>query len=139
MRPGDAALAAALGAAGARVVRCAYADAGMGASLACGVRSTPDAAGWIVALGDMPWIEMSTIARVAGAIADGAAVAAPFYRGRRGHPVGFGVASFEALAALDDDDGAKSVVAAHRDSLARIDVEDAGVLADVDRPADLEP
>ena len=67
--PDDAALAAALGAAGARVVRCANADDGMGASLACGVLATTDAAGWVVALGDMPWIQSSTIARVAGAIA----------------------------------------------------------------------
>jgi molybdenum cofactor cytidylyltransferase len=137
VRPDDAALAAALGAAGARVVRCANADAGMGASLACGVQATRDAAGWIVALGDMPWIESSTIARVAGAIADGAAVAAPFHRGERGHPVGFGAACLAALAALTGDDGAKSVVAAHRDSLAKIDVDDAGTLRDVDRPADL--
>jgi molybdenum cofactor cytidylyltransferase len=138
VRSDDAELAMALGATGVRVVRCASSDAGMGASLACGVRSTPDAAGWIVALGDMPWIETSTIARVVRAIADGATVAAPFYRGQRGHPVGFGATCFAALAALADDDGAKSVVAAHRDRLVRIDVEDAGTLTDVDRPADLE-
>jgi molybdenum cofactor cytidylyltransferase len=136
VRPDDAALAMALGAAGARIVRCAKADAGMGASLACGVRSTPDAAGWIIALGDMPWIEPATIARVAAAIADGAVVAAPFHRGQRGHPVGFGAACFAALAALADDAGARSVVAAHGDSLARVVVDDPGALRDVDRPAD---
>jgi molybdenum cofactor cytidylyltransferase len=138
VRPDDAALAMALGAAGARIVRCADAADGMGASLACGVGATRDATGWIVALGDMPWIETSTIARVAGALADGAAVAAPFHRGQRGHPVGFGAACLAALTALTGDDGAKSVVAAHRDSLARIDVDDAGTLADVDRRTDLE-
>ncbi len=137
VRPDDAALAAALGAAGARVVRCANADSGMGASLACGVLATMDAAGWVVALGDMPWIESSTIARVAGAIADGAVVAAPFHRGRRGHPVGFGATCLAALSALTGDDGAKSIVAAHRDRLARIDVVDAGALRDIDRPSDL--
>ena len=138
VRPDDAALAVALGAAGARIVRCANADAGMGASLACGVLATRDAAGWIVALGDMPWIDPVTIARVAGAIANGAAVAAPFHRGQRGHPVGFGPACFTALAVLTGDDGAKSVVAAHREGLTRIDVDDPGALADVDRPEDLE-
>jgi molybdenum cofactor cytidylyltransferase len=137
VRPDDAALAAALGAAGARIVRCANADAGMGASLACGVRAAQDAAGWIVALGDMPWIDPSTIARVAAAIADGAPVAAPFHHGRRGHPVGFGVGCLAALAALGDDSGAKSIVAAHCDTLARIDVDDAGTLRDVDRPSDM--
>ena len=138
VRPDDAALAAALGAAGARIVRCASADAGMGASLACGVLATKDAAGWIVALGDMPWIEPSTIARVAAAIGQGAAVAAPFHRGQRGHPVGFGAACFAALAALNGDDGAKSILAAHRDGLVRIDVDDAGTLRYVDHPADID-
>ncbi len=137
VRPDDAALAAALGAAGARIVRCANADDGMGASLACGVLATRDAAGWVVALGDMPWIAPATIARVSAAIEAGAAVAAPFHQGQRGHPVGFGAACLAALTALTGDDGAKSVVAAHRDRLARIDVDDAGALRDVDRPDDL--
>ena len=137
VRPGDAALAEALRAAGARIVPCANAEDGMGASLACGVKATRDAGGWIVALGDMPWIASSTIARVARAIADGAIVAAPFHQGQRGHPVGFGAACFAALAALANDDGAKSVVASHRDALVRIEVDDAGALRDVDRPSDL--
>jgi len=137
VRPDDAALALALGAAGARIVRCANAESGMGASLACGVLATRDAAGWVVALGDMPWIQSSTIACVAAAIANGAPVAAPFHRGQRGHPVGFGAACLAALSALTGDDGAKSVVAQHRDDLARIDVDDAGALRDVDRPSDL--
>ncbi len=137
VRPDDAALAAALGAAGARIVRCANADDGLGASLACGVLATQGAAGWILALGDMPWIEPVTIARVATAIGQGAVVAAPFYRGQRGHPVGFGASCFAALAALAGDEGARSILALHRDSAVRIDVDDAGILRDVDRPADL--
>ena len=110
----------------------------MGASLACGVAATKDAAGWVVALADMPWILPSTIARVAAAIADGAPVAAPFYRGKRGHPVGFSATCYAMLAALHGDEGAKAVVAAHGDELARIDVDDAGTLSDIDRPADLQ-
>ncbi len=109
----------------------------MGASLACGVSSTPDATGWIVALADMPWVLPETIARVAAAVTEGAPVAAPFHRGERGHPVGFGRVCHSALAALTGDEGAKSIVAAHRDSLARIDVDDPGILRDVDTPADL--
>ena len=137
VRADDVVLTEALGAAGARIVPCENADDGMGASLACGVRSTRDAAGWIVALGDMPWIASSTIARVARAIADGAVVAAPFHLGQRGHPVGFGAGCFAELAALADDDGAKAVVASHREALVRIEVDDAGTLRDVDRPSDL--
>lgn len=137
VRPDDAALAAALGASGARVARCANADDGMGASLACAVAATKDAAGWVVALADMPWILPATIARVAAAVAEGAPVAAPFHGGRRGHPVGFSAACYAALTALAGDEGAKSVVDAHRDSLARIDVDDPGTLRDIDTQADL--
>jgi molybdenum cofactor cytidylyltransferase len=137
VRPGDTELAESLRGAGARIVPCANAGDGMGASLACGVKAARDADGWIVALGDMPWIAESTIVRVVRAIAGGAVVAAPFHQGLRGHPVGFGAACFPELAALSNDDGAKSVVAAHRDALVRIDVDDAGTLRDVDRPDDL--
>jgi molybdenum cofactor cytidylyltransferase len=137
VRPADDALAAALGAAGAEVIRCANAAQGMGASLACGVREARDAQGWVVALADMPWVRADTHRAVAAAIAGGALLAAPFYRGERGHPVGFGKACEAELAALGGDVGAKSVLAAHRDALVRIDVDDPGILRDVDTPGDL--
>ena len=137
IRDDDRALAAELGANGARVVRCANADDGMGASLACGVRATAQAGGWIVALADMPWIAPATIERIAAAVAAGAPVAAPFHGGERGHPVGFGAACYAELAALTGDEGAKAIVAAQRDRIVRIDVDDAGILRDVDTPADL--
>ena len=137
VRPGDAALAAALAGTGARVVECGNAADGMGASLACGVRASSAAAGWIVALADMPWIRPDTIAQIAHAVRSGAALAAPFYAGGRGHPVGFGRVWQAELAALRADEGARSVVTAHRDALLRIDVDDPGVLRDVDTLQDL--
>jgi molybdenum cofactor cytidylyltransferase len=137
VRPGDTALAAALAGAGARVVECGNAAAGMGASLACGVQASSAALGWIVALADMPWIRPDTIARVADALRSGAPLAAPFHAGERGHPVGFGRACLAELSALGADEGAKSVVTAHRNAMVRIEVDDPGVLRDVDTPRDL--
>ena len=137
VRADDHALAAALGAAGARIVRCVHASEGMGASIACGVAAAREAAGWVVALADMPWILPSTIARIAAAIADGAPLAAPFHEGRRGHPVGFSAACYAKLAALSGDEGAKTVVAAHADELAHVAVDDPGTLRDIDTPDDL--
>jgi len=137
VRPDGGPLAAALRDAGARVVECARADDGMGASLACGVTAAADAAGWVVALADMPWIAPATIANVVAALRNGAVVAAPFYRGERGHPVGFGKACGPALAELTGDEGARRVLAALGERLVRIDVDDAGVVRDVDTPADL--
>ena len=137
IRPGDAALAAALAASGAHVVECPDAASGMGASLACGVQAAGDADAWIVALADMPWILPTTFAGVAGVLAKGATVVAPVHGGVRGHPVGFGKECGGELAALNGDEGAKSVIAAHRDGLVRIDVADPGILRDVDTPRDL--
>jgi molybdenum cofactor cytidylyltransferase len=109
----------------------------MGASLAAGVAALPVDRAVVVALADMPWIEPTTIARVADAVRNGAVVAAPFHDGQRGHPVGFAPSLRDELLALAGDDGARSVLARHRASLVRIDVDDAGVLRDVDRPSDM--
>ena len=137
VRPGDDPLASALASAGAVIVHCARADEGMGASLACGVAATADAEGWVVGLADMPWIAPATIRSVAEAIAAGASIAAPVHRGRRGHPVGFSAAHRDALMTLSGDEGARTLVAAAGVDLVRVDVDDQGVLRDVDTPGDL--
>lgn len=137
VRPGDAALSVVLRATGLRIVECERAEEGMGASLACGVAAARDADAWIVALADMPWIASSTILAVAQAIEHGDDLAAPFYQGRRGHPVGFARRHYAALAALGGDSGARAVVEGARDRLVPIDVTDPGVLRDVDRAEDL--
>src|SRR4029450_4702023 len=54
VRDDDRALAAELGANGARVVRCANADDGLGASLAYGVQATAQGDGWLCALPHKP-------------------------------------------------------------------------------------
>jgi molybdenum cofactor cytidylyltransferase len=136
-RPEDAALRAVLQAEEARIEICPRAREGMGASLAHGIRASFDADGWIVALGDMPRIRAETIQAVAAALADGAIIVAPTYRGTRGHPVGFAATLRGALAALSGDAGARDVLRAERDRLRLLDTDDAGVLADVDTPADL--
>ncbi len=139
VRPGDSMLADALRAAGAQVVECARADEGMGASLACGVAAASGADGWVVALADMPWIAPASIAAVADALQAGAGIAATSHIGVRGHPVGFARRHYAELAGLSGDEGAKSILAAHRDSVQLIEVADSGVLRDVDAPADLDP
>ena len=134
----DAALASALREGGADVVASARTARGMGASLAVGVGAAPAAAGWLVALGDMPAIAPATHAAVLDAIAAGAVLAAAFAPdGRRGHPVAFSAALREALAALDGDLGARDVVASRAAQLRRVVVDDPGIFIDIDTPEDL--
>lgn len=138
VRPDDAALAASLAEAGAEVRVFAGADRGMGASLAFGVSTLPDARGWVVALADMPWVLPDTLRAVTAALAAGAPIAAPFHDGRRGHPVGFARALLPELLALSGDEGARRILAAAGERVVRIDVDDPGILRDVDYREDLQ-
>lgn len=137
VRPGDSALASALAAHGARVSVCPTASDGMGASLAWGARSAPVATGWVIALADMPWVDPNTIASVVSALEQGALLAAPRFQHSRGHPVGVAACYYAELAALSGDEGAKRLLAANADAVHFVDVNDAGILRDIDTPADL--
>ncbi|MEO8848946.1 MAG: nucleotidyltransferase family protein [Casimicrobiaceae bacterium] len=137
VRTTDVALDAMLRDAGARVIACADAGLGMGHSLACAIAATADADGWVVALGDMPWVRQATIRALADALRGGASIAAPWHRGQRGNPVAFAAAHGPALIALRGDRGARDLLAAHAAVIRRVDVDDAGVLRDVDVGADL--
>jgi len=123
--------------AGCNTVVCKNAGEGMGTSLAAGVRSAPDADGWIIALADMPFIRPETIRAVANALRGGAAIAALAFRGERGHPVGFARRFYDELCSLQGDRGARQLLALHPDLVTPIDVDDPGVLRDIDRPSDL--
>jgi len=124
---------------GCKVVVCENAAEGMGASLACAVRAAADAEGFLVALGDMPFIRASTIVAVREALAAGAPLAAPFFRARRGHPVGIAARYRGELERLRGDEGARNLLANHAAELVKIPVGDPGVMRDIDTPADLAP
>ena len=131
------ALEDALRAAGAEVVRCDTAAPGMGVSIAYGVSASADAAGWLVALGDMPLIPSSQHRLVADALRAGADIVAPVCQGRRGHPVGFAARFGDELRALEGDEGARAVLARHRGALLELAVDDDAGWQDIDTPSDL--
>lgn len=137
--PDDGGVADALRALGCEVTLCPDADSGMGLSLAHAVRyatlAQPDNNGWLVALGDMPFVDVSTLRALACAIEDGAGIAAPTFDGRRGNPVAFGARHGAALLALDGDEGARRLLASH--PVTTVAVLDPGILRDIDTPDDL--
>jgi molybdenum cofactor cytidylyltransferase len=138
VRPRAQKLARMLRDAGCNTVVCKNAGEGMGTSLAAGVRATPDADGWIVGLADMPFIRPETIRTVAKALHDGASIAAPSFQGRRGHPVGFARRFYENLSSLHGDNGARQFLEEHPEWLKVFEVDDPGVVRDIDKPSDLE-
>jgi molybdenum cofactor cytidylyltransferase len=120
---------------GCEVTICPDAAQGMGASLAHAVRHSLPASAWLVALGDMPFVQPSTIRALCDALANGAGIAAPVSGGRRGNPVAFGAEHVAALLALRGDEGARHIVRSHRAAL--VEVTDPGIFTDIDSPADL--
>ena len=137
VRAGDHALAAALDAIGLRIQEHPGADGGLGTSIATGVAATAGAAGWLIALGDMPWVQPETIRALADALRSGAELVAPVHAGTRGHPVGFAAPWRERLEALTGDRGARDLIVAHVAQIVLLSSADPGVLLDVDAPADL--
>ena len=110
---------------------------GMGSSIACAVAASSDSLGWCLLPGDMPYIQPSTTQRVAAALREGAAIAAPIYDGRRGHPVGFSNLFANELLALDGAAGARDIVELHLDQFVTINCDDKAVLVDIDTVEDL--
>ena len=104
---------------------------GMGDSIAAGVAACPDADGWLIVLGDMPFILPSSIERVVAAIAEDA-VSVPTLNGDYGHPVGFGRSFATGLMSLSGDRGARPLFAQGR--VIEVAVDDPGVLWDIDVP-----
>lgn len=135
VRPGDERVAALLGGLGCEVRACPEADTGMAASLTCAIGYSKGAPGWLVALGDMPHVRPATIGLLSAAIVGGARIAAPTYRGQRGNPVAFSPYYLDLLLALDGDQGARSILKSH--SVSELEVDDAGILLDIDTRADL--
>jgi len=107
---------------------------GMGYSIAAGVAARSDASGWLVLPADMPMVQPGTLRAVAREL-ESHAVAYAQYRGRRGHPVGFSAELYSELVMLTGDEGARRLVA--RYPALGVEVDDPGVLLDVDTEDDL--
>ncbi|WP_288857442.1 nucleotidyltransferase family protein [uncultured Pseudomonas sp.] len=106
-------------------------SSGMGDSIAAAVKASGAADGWLVVLGDMPFIQSSSIERVIDALEEGA-ISVPVQAGEYGHPVAFDRAFGPGLLVLVGDRGARSLFADA--ALREVPVLDPGVLWDVDTP-----
>lgn len=137
VRPDDAQLRELLGAldASLQFVEAADAHLGMGHSLAAGTAELD----WdytFVGLLDMPFVAVATLAALREAAARGERIIRPSHHGRVGHPVGFPRALLPQLRRSTGDAGARDVLREHAQRVTPVEVDDTGVLIDLDRPAD---
>lgn len=125
---------------GIQLHECVDARAGMSRSLACGLKQVgADFA--LVALADMPFLQPSTVHYILSAVDNAAGVKAlqTYYKGKAGHPKLLHRDLFDELCALQGDQGGFAVLKKLAGSqLLSLEVDDPGVLRDVDVPADLQ-
>ena len=87
----------------------------------------------------MPRIPVSVLGELVAAVEAGAPAAAPVWEGQRGHPVLFGPGLLADLGRVTGDAGAREILKGLGTALALVPAPDAGVLFDIDQPADLTP
>jgi len=128
---------AALAALPVNIAHCADADIGMGASIRRGLAGPAPELGWLMMLGDMPFLQPSTVERVVQSLRAGALIARPYCLGSPGHPVAFSAVLGPELRECDPQAGLQAVIKRHAAQLTRIDVDDQGCTSDIDTPDDL--
>jgi molybdenum cofactor cytidylyltransferase len=136
VRPGDEAVMSLVREHAASIVENDSAADGMGTSIAAGVKHAGNVEGVMVILGDMPLIRQSTCRELLAALREhpDKTIVVPTCEQRRGHPVLFRRTHFSDLMALNDDTGAKHILAANAATLLSVPTTDTGVLADIDVP-----
>jgi molybdenum cofactor cytidylyltransferase len=115
-------------------------QSGMASSLREGLAAVnleSDAA--LIVLADQPLVRPETmneiVERYCGADAE---IVIPHYQGSRGNPVLLGRSVFAEAMALEGDVGCRSIFAQHTKGILRVDVDDPGILADIDSREDYE-
>jgi CTP:molybdopterin cytidylyltransferase MocA len=92
-------------------------------------------AGFVYLPVDHPMVRPETVATLLRAARETrASLTVPTHRGKRGHPAVFGAALFGELSDPALEGGARTVVHRHLDRAELVEVDDAGVLADIDTP-----
>jgi len=139
-RPDDDELQREVDAAGARFVMNPDADAGgQLSSLLAGLHKAdrPGIRALMVTPVDAPMVTSETVSRLIAVFREtSGSIVRPRYRGRNGHPVIFSRGLFDELRHASPATGAKAVLRAHEHAIINVDVDDPGVIADIDTPED---
>jgi molybdenum cofactor cytidylyltransferase len=107
---------------------------GQTGSMQCGLRAAPaDAEGILFTLADHPAVAASTVDRLLAEPRP--LIRVPRFEGRRGHPIWFSRALLAEFLALPPDGAARDVVARNAAETEYLDLNDAGIVADIDDPA----
>ena len=110
-------------------------DRGQLSSLQTGIAALPSSAeGFLFTPVDSPTVEEWTVSRLVEEFRTDAIVI-PRHNGRRGHPVCVPRLFFPAFLSLEPTAQTRAGIQQHSDRIHYVDVEDLGILADIDDPA----
>ncbi|MEO7193154.1 MAG: nucleotidyltransferase family protein [Vicinamibacterales bacterium] len=93
----------------------------------------------VILPGDMPFVRAATIAFLFDAQGDAGGIVMPRYRGQRGHPVVMAPALRAPVIAAPSDANLRDVLHSSGVAIHEVEVDDGGVVRDVDIRSDLEP
>ena len=113
-----------------------YAE-GLSTSLIAGIGALDDDAdGALVCLADMPRVTGQHIDKLIAAFdpVENRAICVPTFGGKRGNPVLWGRSFFDAISRVSGDTGARHLIGEHGDQTVEVEVDDDGVLYDIDTP-----
>lgn len=113
---------------------------GMFSSVMAGLQSCDESTEAILLLpGDMPLVKRHTIRRVIRAYdKSGADVVYPVFEGQRGHPPLISRRCFPAILQGGPTDTLRTILSRFEPAAAEVEVMDAGIVTDVDTPADYQ-
>ncbi len=111
---------------------------GMFSSIQDGV-ATASGDALLIMPGDMPFVRADTVRAVIAKYREREAIVSPRYRGKRGHPVAMPLALRDEIRATPTSATLHDVIKRHADMRVDLDVDDPGIVRDVDTPADLAP
>jgi molybdenum cofactor cytidylyltransferase len=107
---------------------------GQTTSMQCGLRAVPGGAESVLfTLVDHPAVAPSTLDALL-AVPGNSMVRVPRYQGRRGHPIWFARELIAEFLELPENGAARDIVRTHAPQTEFLDVDDAGILADIDDP-----
>lgn len=112
-------------------------ESGIASSLIAGLRSLPsEAPGALICLGDTPCFKPQTLERIIPEAENLERIVLPVYEGCHGHPKYFPRWLFQELYKLSGDEGARRVLARHKENARIVKLHDPGILRDFDTPED---
>ncbi|QSQ08880.1 Molybdenum cofactor cytidylyltransferase [Koleobacter methoxysyntrophicus] len=112
---------------------------GMSSSLKKGISMLPpDAEGFAVMLGDMPFIEVDTINMLIDEFCKWPEIVVPIFRGKKGHPPIISVRYVEEIFSASGDKGARDVIKKNDRMVRYIEVNDEGTVLDIDFQSDFK-